>query len=53
MEQETVYFAENGITKSSFHKNKRSISVNKVDTEEIVLCHKKSYSKDSFKYFVG
>ena len=37
---------ENGIIKSAFHKNKRPINSNKVDGEEIVLSHKKSYIKD-------
>ena len=53
MEQEAVYFGENGIIKSAFHKNKRPININEVDIEEIVLSHKKSYIKDSFKYFIG
>ena len=53
MEQEAVYFGENGIIKSVFHKNKKPIKINEVDIEEIVLSHKISYSKDSFKYFVG
>ena len=53
MEQEAVYFGENGIIKSAFHKNKRPININEVDIEEIILSHKKSYSKDSFKYFIA
>ena len=53
MEQEAVYFGENGIIKSAFHKNKRPININEVDIKEIVLSHKVSYSKDSFKYFIG
>ena len=53
MEQEAVYFGENGIIKSAFHKNKRLININEVDTKEILLSHKVSYSKDSFKYFIG
>ena len=40
MEQEAVYFGENGIIKSAFHKNKRPININEVDIEEIVLSHK-------------
>ena len=39
MEEEAVYFGENGIIKSVFHKNKRSIDINEVDIEEIVLSH--------------
>ena len=39
MEQEAVYFGENGIIKSGFHKNKRPININGVDIEEIVLLY--------------
>ena len=46
MEQEAVDFGENCIIKSVFHKNKIPTNINKVDIEEIVLSHKKSYSKD-------
>ena len=49
MQQEAVYFGENGIIKSAFHKNKKNIDINEVDVEEIVLSHKKSYGKDSSK----
>ena len=41
MEQEAVYFGENGIFKSAFHKKKKPINTNKVDIEVIVLFHKK------------
>ena len=40
MEQEAVYFRQNGIIKSAFHKNKKTIIINEVDIEEIVLFHK-------------
>ena len=46
IEQEAVYFEENSIIKSDFHKNKKLININEVDIEEIVLSHKKSYGKD-------
>ena len=40
--------------KVSFIKKRPiNININEVDIEEIVLSHKKSYSKDSFKYFIG
>ena len=52
MEQEAIYFGENGIIKSAFHKNKKPININEVDIEETVLSHIKSYGKDSFKYFI-
>ena len=37
MEQEAVYFGENGIIKSAFHKNKRLINITEEDIEEIIL----------------
>ena len=40
MEQEAVYFRENGIIKRVFHKNKRLININEVDIKEVVLSHK-------------
>ena len=43
MEQEAMYFRENGIIKSAFHKNKKPININEVDIEEIVLSHKKNH----------
>ena len=53
MEQEAVYFGENDIIRSAFHKNKKPININEIDIEEMVFSHKKSYKKDSFKYFIG
>ena len=53
MEQEAVYFGENGIIKSAFHRNKRPININEIDIEEMVLSNKISYSKDLFEYFIG
>ena len=53
MEQELVYFRKNDIINSASHKNKRSINFNEVDIGKIVLSHKKSNSKDSFKYLIG
>ena len=53
MEQEAAYFRENSIIKSAFHENKKPININEGDIEETVLSHKKSYGKDSFKYFIG
>ena len=53
MEKEGNHFGENGIRKSVFHKNKRPININEEDIERIKLSYKKSYGKDSFKYFIG
>ena len=40
MEQETIYFGENGIIKSAFHKNKIN-NINEVDNEKRALPDKK------------
>ena len=53
MEQEAIYFGENTIIKSDFHKNKGPINIIEVDIERIKLPDIKSYGKDSFKYFIG
>ena len=45
MEQEAVYFRENGIIKSAFHTNKKSIDINELDIEELVLSHKNYMTK--------
>ena len=52
MEQEAVYFGENDIIKSAFHKNKRPININEIDTERIKLSDKKSYGKVSLECFI-
>ena len=53
MEQEVVHFRENSIIKIAFHKNKKPININEVNIKRIALLGKKSYGKDSFKYFIG
>ena len=52
MEQEAVYFGENGIIKSAFHKNKRPIDINEIDIERIKLSDKKSCGKVSLECFI-
>ena len=52
MEQEALYFGENGIIRSAFYKNKKTVIINEVDIKRITLPDKKSYGKDSFKYFI-
>ena len=50
MEQEAIYFRENGIIESAFNKNKRPINMNQVDIERIKLSDKKLFDKDSFTF---
>ena len=53
MEQEAVYFGENIIIKSTFHKTKKPINVNEVDIKTISLLDKNLYVKYSFKCIIG
>ena len=54
MEQEALYFGENGFTKDAFYKNEKAININEGDIKRIVLSDKKSCgNKDSLKYFIG
>ena len=54
MKQKALIFGKQCINKNAFHKNKKPISVDKVDIRRIVLS-KKDYmvEKGSFKYFIG
>ena len=52
MEQVAVHFGENSIIKRAFHKNKKPININEVDIKRIASSDKRSYGKDSFKYFI-
>ena len=45
MEQDFVYFGEQGIIKGAFHENKNPIKINEVDIKEVVLTHKQPYGK--------
>ena len=45
-----MYFGENGIIKSVFHKYKKAININEVDIEEIVLSHKNHIVKIKRKH---
>ena len=54
MEQEALYFGENGIVKNTFYKNKNLVNINEVDIKRIALSYKKSCGyKDTFKHFFG
>ena len=54
MEQKTLVFGDQYINKNAFHENKRSISINEVKIERIVLSKKDLYGKKgSSKYSIG
>ena len=54
MEQKILIFGKQCIDKTGFHKDKRPISIDKVDIDKIVIFSKDSYGRrGSFKYFIG
>ena len=54
MEKQVLIFDKQCINKDSFYKNKRPISIDRVETRIIVLPKKDLYGKKgSFKYFIG
>ena len=54
MEQKVLIFNKLYINKNAFHKNKRPISIEKLNIRRMVLSKKYLYGKKgSFKYFIG
>ena len=54
MEKKVLIFDKQFINKYVFHKSKRPISIDRVETRRIVLYKKDLFDKKrSFKYFVG
>ena len=53
MEQKHFIFDKQFINKNAFHKNKRPITIDKVETRRIVLSKKDPYDKKfSFKFLL-
>ena len=54
MEQKALIFDKQCINKNAFHKNKKTINIDKVQSRRKGLSKKDSYTrKGSFKYFIG
>ena len=53
MDKRIVKFDETEIEKYQFHQYKRSVSVNDIDTNKIVLYNKIPFGKQDFKYFIA
>ena len=54
MEKNILDFGEKCFINNLFHKYKKPISIDKVDTKKIVLSSTESYgNKDPFKFFIG
>ena len=49
-----INFDDIKINKNSFYKNKKSLDLNKIDVNKILVSKKESYgTKNSHKYFIG
>ena len=54
MEQKALIFDKQCINKNAFHKNKKPINIDKVQSRRKGLSKKDSYTKKGFfKYFIG
>ena len=54
MSENRINFDDIEINKNSFYKNKKSLDLNKIDVNKILVSKKESYgTKNSHKYFIG
>ena len=54
MSGKSISFNDKKINKSSFYKNKKSLDLNNIDINKILVSKKESYdNKNSHKYFIG
>ena len=53
MSEKTLKFNNAKINKKEFHKSKKSIDLDSVDTDKIVLSDKFRHNEESFKCFIG
>ena len=48
MEKTIIKFGDTEIEKQKFHQNRRPISIENIDINEIVVCNKVSFGKNEF-----
>ena len=53
MSENTLKFNNIKINKKEFHKSKKEIDLDSVDTNKIVVSDKFGHNEESFKYFIG
>ena len=53
MSEQTLKFGENVVNKKDFHASKQAITLDFVDTNNIVVSDKFKFSDDGCKYFIG
>ena len=53
MEKTVIKFGDINIEKQKSHQHKKYISIDNTEINKIVVSNKVSFSKKSFKYFIG
>ena len=53
MGEKTLKFNNIKVNKKEFHKSKKAIGLDLVDTGKIVVSHRFRHSGEGFKYFIG
>ena len=53
MSEKALKFNNIKINKKEFHKSKKAIDLDSVNTNKIVVSDKFRYSEEGFKYFIG
>ena len=53
MSEQTLKFGENAVNKKDFHASKQAITLNLVDTNNIVVSDKFKLSDNGCKFFIG
>ena len=51
--EKIIKFGDIEIQKQKFHQHKAPISIKNIDINKILVSHKVSFGKKSFKYFIG
>ena len=53
MSEKILKFKNIRLNKKEFHKSKRSINLDLINVDQIVISEKFKHSDNSFKYFIG
>ena len=53
MSKQTLVFNDIKVNKKDFYASKQAISLNLVNTNNIVICYRFKQNNDTYKYFIG
>ena len=53
MDKKSIKFGNTETEKHKFHQLKSSVLINNIDNNKIVVSNKVSFTKKSFKFFIG